>query len=226
MEKSSDHNLIIAVDDLHPEQRWGVKGDQSIKYMKQLYDDYGCKFTFFCPSNYHKKYPLNKFKDWVSYWIDQEWVELAAHGNYHLCDNPAAYGECEFFEIQTEDEGRKRIDDCLSMWNDAGYVPKGWRNPGWLINHILVPVISEKFEWVAAHENDMHNYKTKKYVGADGIHQSEGIKLWNSNFMFQSHIAGDHNDNCWTRENYIHFRGMLEYLSKNYNISYKTISKL
>lgn len=225
MGKSLTHNFTISVDDLHPEDGWGMPTDQSITYMKQLYDDYGCKFTFFCPSHYHKGFPLNMY-DWVSYWNDQEWVELAAHGHYHSCDNPSAYGECEFFEIQTEAEGRKRIDDCLSMWDDAGYVPKGWRNPGWLINHLLVPVISEKFKWVAAHENDTHVYKTKKYVGADGIHNRNNIKLWNGNFMFQSHIAGDHNDNCWTLENYKLFRGILDYLTETYSVEFKTMSEL
>lgn len=220
------NDVIIAVDDLHPEKGWGLPNDDCVSYMRKLHDDFGCKFTFFCPSNYHQQYPINKHKDWVKYWLDQEWVELAAHGNYHQCVNSEAYGECEFFEIQTENEGQHRVDDCMSMWNEAGHTPKGWRNPGWLINHILVPVISNTFEWVAVHENDMHKYSTKKFVGADGIHQQDNVKLFDNRFMFQSHIAGDWNDNCWNGKNYEQFKTILMWLENNYDLKYKTISEL
>ena len=43
--------------------------------------------------------------------------------------------------------------------------------------------------------------------------------------MFQSHIAGDWNDNCWNEINYKQMRMSLEYL-KLQDISFKTIEEL
>ena len=44
--------------------------------------------------------------------------------------------------------------------------------------------------------------------------------------MFQSHIAGDWNDNIWNQENYENFRNILEYLSKSYKLNYITLGEL
>ena len=44
--------------------------------------------------------------------------------------------------------------------------------------------------------------------------------------MFQSHIAGDWNDNIWNENNYINLKNVLEYLQKSYKLKYKTIKEL
>ena len=44
--------------------------------------------------------------------------------------------------------------------------------------------------------------------------------------MFQSHIAGDWNDNFWNEKNYLNFREVLRYLSTEYDLSYNTLSEL
>ena len=64
------------------------------------------------------------------------------------------------------------------------------------------------------------------FYGCDGIHETENINMWDNKFMFQSHIAGDWNDNCWNEKNYNNFRNILEYLSTQYKLSYKTVSEL
>jgi len=92
-------NVTISIDDLHPEKGWGCYGDKSVAYLKNLWEEFGCKFTLFIPSNYHGEYPLSEHKDWVNYWLEQEWVELAAHGHYHQCqrtDKPAYHLPCRW----------------------------------------------------------------------------------------------------------------------------------
>ena len=59
--------------------------------------------------------------------------------------------------------------------------------------------------------------------GADGIHESN-IGLHDGRIMFQSHIAGDWNDNVWNETNYEQMRASLKHLSKM-NVEYKTLSE-
>ena len=222
------YNVTISIDDLHPEKGWGCDGDLSVAYLKNLWEEFGCKFTLFVPSNYHGKYPLSKHKDWVDFWLNQEWVELAAHGHFHQCEREGI-GECEFFELDTEDKALERIGASLSEWESVGYKPKGWRNPGWLAHPNAVKVLGHYFDYAAIHQE--HNrglpWKCKTFVGEDGIHKTDSINIWNDNtFMFQSHIAGDWNDNVWNEENYENFRNVLEYLRKSYILKYKTIGEL
>jgi predicted deacetylase len=219
--------LIIAIDDLHPEQGWGCEGDQSVEYLQELNNEFGCKFNLFIPSNYHDKYPLSQHKDWVEFWKKQSWVELSAHGHYHKCKR-TDIGECEFFELDTEEKAKDRIEQCLSEWNTVDYRPKGWRNPGWLAHPEAIKVLGKYFDYTALHDEHNHNIKwdCKMFFGHDGIHESDSIQIYNNTFMFQSHIAGDWNDNIWNEANYEHFRTILKYLNEQYDIKYSTIGEL
>ena len=38
-------NLVVAIDDLHPEQGWGCEGDIQVEYLSRLNKQYGVKFT-------------------------------------------------------------------------------------------------------------------------------------------------------------------------------------
>ena len=60
--------------------------------------------------------------------------------------------------------------------------------------------------------------------GADGIHETN-INLHNGNIMFQSHIAGEWNDNCWNLDNYNQMRVSLKYLIGQGGV-FKTISEI
>jgi len=221
------NNIIIAIDDLHPEQGWGCEDDIQVSYLEKLWEEFGCRFTLFVPSNYHKQYPLSEHKDWIEYWKTKEWVELAAHGHYHMCNNPNIFGEQEFIELDY-DNAKDRTEQMLSEWKQCDYMPSGFRMPGWGCTQESANVISENFKWVAAHDtiNSQITWKTKQFYGCDGIHSSENISLYGNTFMFQSHIAGDWNDNVWNEENYEHFRNILNYLLSEYEISYKTMSAL
>ena len=145
-------NLVVAIDDLHPEQGWGCEGDIQVEYLSRLNKQYGVKFTLFCPSYYHHEYKLTK--DWVSYW--------------------------------------------------------------------------KQFDWVAGHEqiNNGIDFNTQYFIGADGIHETDNINLYGETFMFQSHIQGDWNDNVWNEKNYLHFQKVLDYLSSQYELDFKTISEI
>ena len=63
-------NVIVAIDDVHPEKDWGCEGDKQIEYLDSLNEKYGVKFNLFIPSNYHGKYPLTK--DFVDFWKSKE----------------------------------------------------------------------------------------------------------------------------------------------------------
>ena len=34
-------NLVVAIDDLHPEQGWGCEGDVQVDYLTALNDEFG-----------------------------------------------------------------------------------------------------------------------------------------------------------------------------------------
>jgi len=221
------HNVVIAIDDLHPEKGWGCEGDESVGYLEELNKEFGCKFTLFIPSNYHNRYPLRLFKDWIEFWKSKEWVELAAHGHYHQCHTDDI-GECEFFELDTEEKALERIGACLTEWDSVGYKPIGWRNPGWLAHPEAIKVIGKYFKYAAIHQE--HNqgipWSCKTFTGCDGIHETDSIQIHGNTFMFQSHIAGDWNDNIWNEDNYNNFKNILEYLSESRKLNYITMKEL
>ena len=220
-------NIIISIDDLHPEQGWGCEGDQSIEYLQELNKEFGCKFTLFIPSNYHNKYPISKHIDWINFWKKKDWVELAAHGHYHACKR-TDIGECEFFELDTTEQAENRIEQCMLEWQNAKHLPKGWRNPGWLAHPEAIKVIGKYFDYAALHDKHNHNirWNCKMFFGHDGIHETDSIKSHNNTFMFQSHIAGDWNDNVWNAENYDNFRHIIIFLKENYDLNFLTLQEL
>ena len=221
------YNTTISIDDLHPEQGWGCEGDESVGYLEELNKEFGCKFTLFIPSNYHNKYPLSKHKDWVEFWKSKDWVELSAHGHYHQCERDDI-GECEFYELDIEHKALERITMCLDEWNGVGHKPIGWRNPGWVAHPEAIKVLGKYFGYAAIHEE--HNYgipwECKTFVGCEGINKTDSIKLYGDTFMFQSHIAGEWNDNVWNKENYENFRNTLKLLEKGHELKHVTLQEL
>ena len=232
-------NLTISIDDVHPEEGWGVEGDVQIEYLKSLNDKFGAKFNLFVPSNYHNKSPITK--DFVSFWNQYDWIELSNHGHYHACKNdttefkgPAGetivmeLGEMEFLELNYN-QSIDRIQESLSLWERCGHRPRGFRAPGWGLNPGSAKAIGHCFDWVAGHDeiNQGIEWNCKFFYGSDGINEEENIKLYNNTFMFQSHINGTHNDNVWNEENFLHFENVLEYLLSEYSfLEFKTISEI
>lgn len=219
-------NINIAIDDLHPETGWGLKGDMCMEYLHKLNEEFGAKFTLFIPSNYHNKYPISKYKEWINWLRSFEYFELAAHGHYHMCER-SDIGECEFFELDTEDKAQERVNLMLEEWSKVGYKPAGWRNPGWLGHPEAIKVIGKSFKYAAVHYEHNHNisWECKTFFGHDGIHETD-INLHNGTIMFQSHIAGDWNDNVWNEQNYQQLRLSLQHLTKNNLVNFVTLEEL
>ena len=217
--------ITIAIDDIHPEKNWGLPGDECMWYLDELNKEFGAKFTLFIPSNYHYRFPLSEHKDWIEWLKSKKYFELAAHGHFHACER-TDIGECEFFELDTVEKSQSRIKLILEEWKKVNHIPIGWRNPGWLAHPIVIKELGKHFKYAAVHYEHNHNIKwdCKMIFGADGIHETD-IKLHNGNIMFQSHIAGDWNDNVWNKTNYEQLRLSLNYL-KEYCGKFKTISEI
>ena len=220
------NNVVIAIDDVHPEKDWGIEGDVQVEYLKSLNEKYGVKFNLFIPSNYHDKYPLTK--EFVDYWKQYDWIEMSNHGHYHACKNEGV-GEMEFYELTTG-EANQRIQESLSLWEECGYKPHGFRAPGWGLTQDTANVVSSYFQWIAGHEEINKDIvwpsDTKFFIGCDGINEPNSLSLYGNTFMFQSHINGVHNDNVWTEENYLHFEQVLDYLLSQYELQFATISEI
>ena len=217
--------ITIAIDDIHPGKGWGLPGDQCMEYLDELNKEFGAKFTLFIPSNYHHNYPISEHKGWIDWLKSKQYFELAAHGHYHMCER-TDIGECEFFELDTSEKAKNRIQLMLTEWEKVNHKPHGWRNPGWLAHPAVIKELEPHFKYVALHYQHNHNlqWDCKMIFGADGIHETD-INLHNGNIMFQSHIAGEWNDNCWDLNNYNQMRISLKYLIEQGGI-FKTISEL
>ena len=217
--------ITIAIDDIHPQKDWGLPEDRCMEYLDELNKEFGAKFTLFIPSNYHHEYPISEYKDWIDWLKSKKYFELAAHGHYHSCDR-TDIGECEFFELDTEDKAEHRIQQIMSEWQSVDHMPVGWRNPGWLAHPNAVSVLGKYFKYAALHYEHNHNMQWDCIMvyGADGIHETD-ISLHNGRVMFQSHIAGDWNDNVWNETNYEQMRLSLSYL-KSQDLEFKTIGEV
>ena len=219
-------DILIAIDDVHPEQGWGLKDDKCMDYLDKLNKEFGAKFTLFIPSNYHGKYPISEYQDWINWLNSKDYFELAAHGHYHDCRSGGP-GECEMME-HNYTSACKRLYECLDEWDEVGIKPKGWRMPGWLGTQGSFDAVSVYFDYVAIHDNHNNNISfnddIKVIKGHAGIHETD-ITFYNNRIMFQSHIAGNHNDNVWNEANYGQIRLSLEHLMQQ-EIEFKTIGEL
>ena len=218
--------VTIAIDDIHPEHGWGIEGDKCMNYLDELNKEFGAKFTLFIPSNYHNKFPLSKHKDWIDWLKSKKYFELAAHGHYHMCER-TDIGECEFFELDTKEKVMSRIDMMLEEWHAVNHKPTGWRNPGWLAHPLAVKCLGPHFNYAAVHYEHNRNlqWDCKMIFGADGIHETD-ISTHEGRIMFQSHIAGDWNDNIWNEHNYQQFRESLKFIHSNYTVHNKFLMEL
>lgn len=221
--------LIIAIDDVNPKKGYRILGEHTETWLRQLNDEFGCKFTLFIPSNYHGQYPLTEHREWIQELNSIEWLELAAHGHLHMTNDSQKFGECEFFELQNVDEARKRVDLMYDEWvNSIDVFPVGWRNPGWLcspesqraIQYLPLQYAAIHYE----HNRDME-WNCKTFFGHDGI-QMENIWIHNGDMiMYQSHVAGSHNHNVWNQNNYEQLHLSLTHLYKTYGVVPKKLNE-
>jgi peptidoglycan/xylan/chitin deacetylase (PgdA/CDA1 family) len=222
----SKFTITISIDDLHPETNWGVEGDVSMKYLESLNKKFGAKFTLFIPSNYHGNFPLSKHKEWIQWLKSHPYFELSAHGHFHQCKN-VGIGEQEFLELDYM-LAKQRLNESLSEWHSVDHIPKGFRMPGWGCNQESANAVSEVFSYVAAHEliNAGINFNTKTLYGCYGINLTDDIIIRDNIIMFQSHIAGDWNDNVWNETNFNNLEQILDYIVRSSGASFKTLGEL
>lgn len=222
-------NLTVAIDDVHPERGWGMPEDECMGYLDSLHKEYGTKFTLFIPSNYHNKYPIGEYKEWIDWLLSLGYFELAAHGHFHQTSNKELWGEMEFAELQNPSDITDRILLMQNEWRAVGVEPKVWRNPGWICSKESNEQLRQTFKFAAIHYD--HNMglnwgDCKPIYGHDGIHETN-IKLHNGNcLMFQSHIAGNWNKNVWNETNYNQFKLSLDYLNENYILNNKFLHEI
>ena len=219
-------DITISIDDIHPGKGWGVEGDQCMEYLDELNKEFGAKFTLFIPSNYHNTAPLSQNKEWVDWLKSKGYFELAAHGHYHAWERKDI-GECEFFELDTLQKASDRLDELFNEWNAVGHTPVGWRNPGWLGHPAAISELGKRFKYAAIHYEHNHNipWGCKTFYGHDGINTTD-ISVHNNNMiMFQSHIAGDWNDNVWNETNYQQMRMSLSHLTSTMKVQFKTLGE-
>lgn len=226
--------LNIACDDVNPLKGYRILGDKTETWFRKLNEDYRVKFTLFIPSNYHNQAPLSQNKEWIQELNSIEWLELAAHGHFHMTNDPQRFGECEFAELDSLTACTDRINMIQEEWKSVRIKPLGWRNPGWLCHKSLNMVFNEllpikylDLKYVAVHYEHNRNlqWNCKTFFGHDGI-QQENISIHNENMiMFQSHITGKHNHNVWNEQNYDQLRLSLDHLFENYNIEPKLLKE-
>lgn len=218
--------LTISIDDVNPKKDWRIFGDKTEKWLTELHESYGVKYNLFIPTNYHGEAPISEHKGWVDELVSSGMFELSAHGHFHQTSDKNRFGEMEFVDM-TEVQCEERVKMMMGEWESVGYLPKGWRNPGWVCQPYCVKHLSNEFEWAALHYQHNHNFQwdLKMLFGADGINESD-ISTHDGNIMYQSHIYGNWNKNEWTQQNVDQLKLSLEYLIDNFKIEPVTISEL
>lgn len=221
-------NVVIAIDDLHPEKGWGVDGDKSVERLIELNKEFGCKFVLFIPSNYHGKFPISEYKDWIDFWNNKEWIELAAHGHFHKRPHYSYHlKECEFIDLDYK-ESQDRIKLCLNEWEKVGVKPKGWRMCGWEATQAAFDVVQENFEYTAVHEssNCNINFRDHRTFAYSTSIINKNLNIREGFVFFQSHISGKTNKNTWNNKNYIKFRETLTSMLKTKTLNFLNYNEI
>jgi len=246
-------NLQIAIscDDICPKPGYRLIGEPAEKWFRELNDEFGAKFTCFIPANYHGTNLLSENKEWIQELNSISWIECAGHGFFHQCQDPTQFGEMEFFEMNSF----KKIDDRMfrifDEWLKCDVEITGWRNPGWMNSemfnvwfnnnifassdntHSVGQFRNKTLKYMALHyeHNRGMKWNCKTFFGHDGIHQTEiGIHNVSEDgetgmVMFQSHIAGNHNDNVWNQKNFDQLKLSLEHLVQTQNCEFKLLKE-
>jgi len=222
-------NIVVAIDDVHPETGWGIRGDDAEMYLSSLNKEFGVKFNLFIPTHFHKKTKLSDNLDWVSWLKSIPYFELCAHGHYHSCERDDI-GEQEFLELTDYESAKERVELMLSEWHSVGIYPRGFRMPGWGCNQMSAKAVIERFPYIAAHA-DINRYinfsPARTFYGSHGIHETGDIPIGHNNTVFfQSHIFGEWNKNTWTQETFSNFHSIIDFLHGEFELNFVTFNQL
>ncbi len=204
-------NIIITVDDVHPEQDYGLIDDiPPMSYINDLIENFGAKFTFFVVPKWNNddRYDIRQHKDWIKNMSNN--IEISGHGLYHF-SNIEKFSSQEFRELENE-EIKNKLSESFYMFKDAGIDIKGFKFPGWytpIVSHSILNELGCKY--VCVHNKDTDIKITKDYDGIKRVPYSYGIdelpdpKTLNDDdtILLTSHISNKGgNHNSWSKLNY------------------------
>lgn len=141
--------ILFSVDDVHPESGWCDGEDNQTKIIRDLWNEFGVKFTFFVPANYHFKYPVSKFPEWFKYWDEKPYIEIAAHGYSHLIKGTTS--ETEFNNLHETTDVKDRFQMILDEWLKLNFRPVGFKTPGWLMSKTAEELSDHYFQYIVNH---------------------------------------------------------------------------
>ena len=211
--------VTINVDDVHPEEGWGLEGDKCVEYMEELHKEFGCKFTFFTPSNYHGQYPLSQYQEWIDFWAAKDWVEFAAHGHLH----DAQEGEMEFKGLG-DIHSEMKFELSQKEWEAVGLNPKILKFPGWICSQEAANAAAKFYDTFVIHEQHTNHIKFYNNVIQNHCCITNPFLTF-TDTHFQSHINGP-NQNNWNEENYNKFRMTLRNLVDVVKIDFRTVGEV
>lgn len=222
-------NLNIAIDDVAPSPQYRILGTPAEKWLTQLHDEFGVKYTLFIPSCFHRQWPISQHKSWINELANDPKFEISLHGHFHMTENPIRFGECEWYELHDTRQIQERIKMMRDEWAECGFELKnmGHRNPGWLCSPESKYELQCEVRYAALHyqHNNGLEWQCKAFFGHDGI-QQENISIHTEDMiMFTSHIAGKHNHNVWNEQNYEQLRMSLSHLFETYTIEPKFLKE-
>lgn len=199
----------MMIDDVHPEKGYMYE-DDLYELLAKLHEDYGLKYTLFIPANWENDCPIVSYQRWMRVLIETSWIEIAAHGYCH--QRHSTGGAAEFADFDELDE-RKTIGAL--GWIDSdfgsyGLERVGFKPPGWQFDNRLIPLIAERFSYMAVHFKDVgHKFECTKGdspVYYDPQHdlsivtntchvQDEKYNIVNNTIVIQSHIQSQSGNN-------------------------------
>lgn len=135
-------NAVVTLDDFYDTNH----NLPLLLSLKERFPEFKC--TLFCiPSKCSAKF-INSVKARYG-----NWIEFAVHGWFHDTEHGIAT-ECNHW---TKEEAHK----YLQMAEDMGCFVKGFRAPGWQINHETYQALGERGYWIADHKD--HHSWAKEY---------------------------------------------------------------
>jgi hypothetical protein len=227
-------DVYFSVDDVCPKPGFGLFINRDFMYLQKLYDEFGCKFTFFLvPFDSEKKeYHLSQNAAWFEKVKNLPYVEIAQHGLTHKPVSPELGG----MELVNRplDEIRQRIAAGKSILLEHGVNPKGFKTPGWEQPKEIYSILNDlKFEYIGDHfigtKPIVYNgLKRIPYtISTEYLLPEMADNYKEGNLILHSHInpIDGRTKNAWTNENYTRVREFLSRLDKK-TTTYKFIGDM
>lgn len=229
--------VAISCDDLNPSPGFGLfLNNDSIKYVKKLNDEFGCKTTMFTVPIWeeNQNYDIRQNKAWLDKVKAMKFIEIAQHGCTHKPTNPA-WGGQEFLGRDNQ-EIYKRIVLGKQMFRECGIEVKGFKSPGWAQPKEIYQMLNEAgFSYIGDHfiggKPIQHDEKLKRipYTWTIDKLDTEYAKVYKDDYLvLHSHINSfnGHTKNAWDEVNYNKVREFLLELQKHTEIEYVFFSEM